>query len=48
VPAVARGAFVGFGIGPATAMAFPSVLSVPYAVDKLAPQLARAVAAGEG
>ncbi len=43
VPAVARGAFVRLDIGPATAMAFPSVLSVPYAVDELVPQLARAV-----
>jgi iron complex transport system substrate-binding protein len=46
VPAVARGSFVGFGIGPATAMAFPSVLSTPYAVDELTPELARAVSAG--
>jgi iron complex transport system substrate-binding protein len=43
VPAVKRGAFVGVDIGPATAMAFPSVLSVPYAVDELVPQLASAV-----
>lgn len=42
VPAVARGAFVPLDIGPATAMAFPSVLSVPYAVDELVPELARA------
>jgi iron complex transport system substrate-binding protein len=43
VPAVARGAFVPLEIGPATSMSFPSVLSVPYAVDKLVPELARAV-----
>ncbi|MGH3834446.1 MAG: ABC transporter substrate-binding protein [Pseudonocardiaceae bacterium] len=42
VPAVAQGAFVPLDIGPATALAFPSVLSVPYAVDELVPQLARA------
>lgn len=42
VPAVARGAFVPLDIGPATALAFPSVLSVPYAVDELVPQLAKA------
>jgi iron complex transport system substrate-binding protein len=45
VDAVVRGSFVGFGIGPATAMAFPSVLSVPYALDELTPKLAAAVAA---
>jgi ABC-type Fe3+-hydroxamate transport system substrate-binding protein len=43
VPAVKRGAFVGLELGPATAMAFPSVLSVPYAVDELVPELASAV-----
>ncbi len=42
VPAVARGAFLPLDIGPATALAFPSVLSVPYAVDELVPQLAKA------
>lgn len=44
VPAVARGAFVGIGIGPATAMAFPSVLSIPYALREVVPQLAAAEA----
>jgi iron complex transport system substrate-binding protein len=43
VPAVKRGAFVGLEIGPATAMAFPSVLSVPYAVDELVPALSGAL-----
>ena len=43
IPAVRRGAFVGLDIGPATAMAFPSVLSVPYAADRLVPELARAL-----
>jgi iron complex transport system substrate-binding protein len=46
VPAVKRGAFVGLDIGPATAMAFPSVLSVPFAVDELVPELASAVDGG--
>ncbi|MGQ0615668.1 MAG: iron-siderophore ABC transporter substrate-binding protein [Acidimicrobiia bacterium] len=44
VPAVARGAFVPFDIGPATALAFPSALSLPYALDELVPQLADAMA----
>jgi iron-siderophore transport system substrate-binding protein len=43
VPAVERGAYVGLDIGPATAMAFPSVLSVPYAADRLVPELAAAM-----
>jgi iron complex transport system substrate-binding protein len=43
VPAVRRGAFVGLEIGPATAMAFPSVLGVPYAADRLVPGLADAL-----
>ena len=43
VPAVADGHWVGLGIGPATAMAFPSVLSVPYAVDALVPELSTAL-----
>jgi iron complex transport system substrate-binding protein len=43
VPAVGDGHWVGLGIGPATAMAFPSVLSVPYAVDALVPKLSAAL-----
>lgn len=43
VPAVERGSWVGLGIGPATAMAFPSVLSLPYAADELVPELASAI-----
>jgi iron complex transport system substrate-binding protein len=43
IPAVKRGAFVGLDIGPATAMAFPSMLSVPYAVDQLVPDLSAAL-----
>jgi iron complex transport system substrate-binding protein len=43
VPAVARGAYVRLEIGPATAMAFPSALSLPYAVNTLVPQMAKAM-----
>jgi iron complex transport system substrate-binding protein len=43
VPAVARGAYVQLEIGPATAMAFPSALSLPYAVNTLVPQMAAAM-----
>ncbi len=46
VPAVARGNYLGFGIGPASAMAFPSVLSVQYALDELIDDFAAAVTAG--
>lgn len=44
VPAVARGAFVPLDIGAATAIAFPSALSLPYALDALVPKLAAALA----
>lgn len=44
IPAVRDRRFVALGIGPATAMAFPSVLSVPWAVDELTPQLSKALA----
>ena len=47
VPAVARGSFLAFGIGPATAMAFPSVLGVRFALAELVDDLADAVAASE-
>lgn len=43
VPAVARGSYITLEIGPATAMAFPSALSLPYAVNQLVPQMARAI-----
>lgn len=46
VPTVARGSFLGFGIGPATAMAFPSVLSVQYALEELIDDFAAALNAG--
>ena len=47
VPAVERGSFLGFGIGPATAMAFPSVLSVQWALGELIDDLADAVRLSE-
>lgn len=43
VPAVERGSFVPLGIGPATAMAFPSALSLPYAAHELVPRLAAGI-----
>ena len=43
ITAVERGAWIGLDIGPATAMAFPSVLSVPYVVDELVPRLSAAM-----
>ena len=43
VPAVERGSFLGFGMGPATAMAFPSILSVQWAIRELIDDLANAV-----
>lgn len=46
IPGVARGGFLGLSIGPATAMAFPSVLSVPYAIRELVDDLSTAVQAG--
>lgn len=42
VPAVARGSYLSLAIGEATAMAFPSALSVPYATDELAGRVAEA------
>lgn len=48
VPAVARGSYLSFGIGPATALAFPSILSVRYTLSYLIEDLADAVKAGEG
>lgn len=47
VPAVGRGSFLAIGIGPATAMAFPSVLSVQWALEELIDDLADAVRLSE-
>ncbi len=41
---VERGAFVSLDLPTATSMAFPSVLSVPYSVEQIVPQLAEALA----
>jgi iron complex transport system substrate-binding protein len=43
IPAVRDGRFVALGIGPATAIAFPSVLSVPWAAEHLVPQMSAAL-----
>lgn len=43
IPAVARGRYLALNIGPATALAFPSVLGVRYAVEKLVPRVSRAI-----
>ncbi|ONI77947.1 hypothetical protein ALI144C_31610 [Actinosynnema sp. ALI-1.44] len=40
--AVKRGAYVPLQVGDALSMAFPSTLSIPFAVDKIVPQLAAA------
>jgi iron complex transport system substrate-binding protein len=45
--AVREGRYVALDIGPATAMAFPSVLSVPYATAEVVPKLEQAITAGE-
>jgi iron complex transport system substrate-binding protein len=37
------GAWISLDLGPATSMAFPSLLSIPYALDELVPRLAEAV-----
>ena len=46
VPAVARGAFVALNVGRSTAMVYPSVLSLTYAVQELPPEMARALRGG--
>ena len=38
-----EGAWVPVDLAPATSMAFPSLLSIPYALDQLVPRLAEAV-----
>ncbi|MFF0147821.1 TroA family protein [Amycolatopsis sulphurea] len=44
--AVQRGAYVPLEQDVAIAMAFPSVLSIPYALDAVAPKLATALENG--
>lgn len=46
LPVVRRGAFVGLDLVTATALAFPSALSVRYGLDEVVPRLAAAAAAG--
>jgi iron complex transport system substrate-binding protein len=46
IPAVERGAFLGLDVGRSTAMVYPSVLSLTYAVDDLTPEMARALGGG--
>jgi iron complex transport system substrate-binding protein len=48
VPAVESGDFLSIDIGEVTAMAFPSVLSVPYAIEELVDPIASAVSSSEG
>ena len=43
IPAVERGAFLGLDVGRSTSMVYPSVLSLTYAVEELAPEMARAL-----
>jgi iron complex transport system substrate-binding protein len=43
IPAVERGAFVSLDVGKSTAMVYPSVLSLAYAVEHLTPELAEAL-----
>jgi ABC-type Fe3+-hydroxamate transport system substrate-binding protein len=45
LPAVERGSFVGLDIGQGTALAFPSALSVPYAIEELVGPVAEAASA---
>jgi iron complex transport system substrate-binding protein len=42
LPAVQRGSYVPLEVGSALALAFPSTLSIPYALDQIVPDLARA------
>jgi iron complex transport system substrate-binding protein len=45
IPAVQRGSYVALDVGTAVAMAFPSTLSVPFALETIVPQLAGALTA---
>ncbi|GAA3579800.1 iron-siderophore ABC transporter substrate-binding protein [Amycolatopsis ultiminotia] len=46
LPAVQRGAYLPLDQSIGIAMAFPSVLSIPYALDEVAPKLAAALKSG--
>jgi len=45
LPAVTRGSYVELPLSPATAIAFPSALSIPYALETLVPRLSAAASA---
>jgi iron complex transport system substrate-binding protein len=45
LPAVRRGSYVELPLSPATAIAFPSALSIPYALETLVPRLSAAARA---
>lgn len=45
IPAVGRGSYVDLDRSVAIGAAFPSVLSIPFVVERLEPELARAIAA---
>ncbi len=44
LPAIDRGAYIPFNVGHSTSMVQPSALSLPFAVDRLVPQMAQALA----
>ena len=44
LPAVARGAYIPIPVGLSTSMVQPSALSLPFALDELVPELAKALA----
>jgi iron complex transport system substrate-binding protein len=46
LPSVKRGSYLGLDLGTAVALAFPSVLSIPYALDAVAPKLSAAAEHG--
>ena len=43
LPAVQRGAYIALPLPVSVAMAFPSALSIPYALNKAVPLLAKAL-----
>jgi len=44
LPAIAREAYIQFPVGRSTSMVQPSALSLPFALDKLVPEFAKALA----
>ncbi|MGH8920698.1 MAG: iron-siderophore ABC transporter substrate-binding protein, partial [Actinomycetes bacterium] len=46
LPAVKRGSYLPLDQGTAVAMAFPSLLSIPFALDAVVPKLATAAKSG--